>query len=207
MLDQVLAQNVAVSHKVAQSTSSISSSLLLRVLQQLHQEHNTRSQVLIKNVVVEASIAHCKASKLPRVLVRILAALDRCGNQAMLQQLFVEETSVTAQVTNQVANLGANAGVRVLNQCLDVVINVRVVNRLIEILIDTSQLADQAQCIDSQLLCVLIREQFVLGDDCETTTLDELLCEVLGALNGEHQARNQRNRDGDILHTEVAESI
>lgn len=62
--------------------------------------------MLIQDVIVEASISDCKASELPSVSVRILAALDGSGDQPELEQLLIEEASVATQVADQVTDLG-----------------------------------------------------------------------------------------------------
>ena len=83
---------------------------------------------------MEASVAYGETGKLPRVAVRVLAALDGGGNEAVLEQLFVEEAGVSAEVSNQVADLGPDGSILVHNKHFELVINVRIVDVLVEVL-------------------------------------------------------------------------
>ena len=85
VLDQVFAQSIGVSHEVTESTRGVCSSLLLLVSQQLNQQYNAWTQMLIENVVVETGVTNSEAGKLPCVSVWIAATLDSCSNQAKLK--------------------------------------------------------------------------------------------------------------------------
>jgi len=74
--------------------------------------------MLIKDIIVETSITDCKTGKLPRVPVRIPTALDGSSNKAILKELLIEETSVSAQVADQVAYFSTNVGISMGNQNL-----------------------------------------------------------------------------------------
>lgn len=164
MLDQVLAQSVGVADEIAERTSCIGSSLLLLVPEQVDQEHHARPQVLVKHIIVEASITNGKAGELTRVPVGIPAALNRRRNQPKLKQFFIEEASMAAKVSNQVANLGANIRISMRNQDLQVVVNVRIVDRLVEVLVDSGELRDQGQGVHDQLRRIISLHELVLCD-------------------------------------------
>ena len=57
---------------------------------------------------MEASVSHSEASKLPRVSIRVLAALNGRRDQPKLEQLLVEEPSVSTQVSDKITDLGSN---------------------------------------------------------------------------------------------------
>lgn len=118
MLDQIFAQGVRVPHEVAKCSCSVGSCFLLLILEKVDKKDDARSEMLIQYVVVETGITNSKAGELTGVPVGISAALDSCGNKSILEQLLIEEASVTAQVSNQVAHLRSNTGVIVLNQNL-----------------------------------------------------------------------------------------
>jgi len=99
--------------------------------------------MLVKHIVVESSIAYCKASKFAGIAVNVAATLNRSSYQAVLKQLLVEEASVTAEIANQIAYFGTDVGVGMSDQHLQIVVNVCVVDWLVEILVDSGQLRDQ----------------------------------------------------------------
>lgn len=140
MSDQVLAQSVRIANEVAQGSRCVCSSLLLGVLQQLNKKHYAWSQVLIENIVVEPSIADCKAGKLSSIPIAILATIYRSLDEPMLQKLLIEELSVAAEVSDKVANFSSDPSVLMLDKHVEVVIKVRVVDRLVKVFGDASQL-------------------------------------------------------------------
>lgn len=85
MLNQIFAKGIRITNEVTQSTCCICPCLFLLVSEQFYEQNNTRSQVLIKDIVVETSIAHSKASKLTGISVWISTTLDSGSNQAKLQ--------------------------------------------------------------------------------------------------------------------------
>lgn len=64
--------------------------------------------MFIKHIVVEASISNSETSKLPRVSIRISAALDGRRDEPKLKQFLIKEASMSAQISNEVANLRSN---------------------------------------------------------------------------------------------------
>ena len=133
MLDQVSAEGIGVSHKITKGSGCVGSGLLFLVSQKLYKERHTRLQVLIQDVVMEASVSYGEASKLPRVSIRVLAALNGRRDQPKLEQLLVEEPSMSAQVSDQVAYLCSNRRVFMDNQSFQRLVNVSIVNILIEV--------------------------------------------------------------------------
>ena len=115
MPDQVLAESVAIAHEVTKRTGRICSRLLLRVLQQLDQQHNARTQVLVQDVVVETCVADSEARKLARISILVTAALNSGLNKPVFEQFLVEELRVPAEVADEVAYFGADAGIGVLD--------------------------------------------------------------------------------------------
>ena len=113
MLDEVSAQSVGISHEVAQSSSSVSTSFFFSIFEQFNKQGHTWLEMLVEDVIMEASISDCKASKLSCVPVWVLATLNRSGDQTKLEQLFVEEARVPAEVSNQIADLCADRSVLV----------------------------------------------------------------------------------------------
>jgi len=87
---------------------------------------------------VEPSITNSKTRKLPSISVWVSTALDGGGNQAVFEQLFIKETSMSAQIANQVANFGSDAIVFVLDKDLQFVVNIGLMNVFIELLGNTS---------------------------------------------------------------------
>lgn len=96
--------------------------------------------MLVKDVVVEPSIADCKAGKFASIPVAIPTALNGSLDQPVLQKLFVEKLSVAAEVSDQVADLGPDSSVFMLDEHIQIVVKVRIVDRLIEVLGNASQL-------------------------------------------------------------------
>lgn len=96
MTDQILAEGIRVSDKVAQSSGCIGSSLFLLVFKKINKKLDTGTQMLVQDLVMESSISNCKTSKLPGVTVGILTAGYGSLNQSVLQELFVEVTCVSA---------------------------------------------------------------------------------------------------------------
>ena len=108
MLDQVSAERIGVSHEITKGSGCVGSGLLFLVSQKLYKERHTRLQMFIQDVVMEASVAHSEASKLPRVSIRILATLNGRRDQPKFEQLLVEEPSVSTQISDKIADLGSN---------------------------------------------------------------------------------------------------
>jgi len=133
MVDQVLAQAIGVTDKVSESSSSIGSCFLFLILEEIYQQGHARSKVLIEDIIVEASVSHCEASKLPSVLIRVSAALNGSLNQSKLQQLFIEEPCMSAKVTYQVAHLCSDSSIFVQNQGLQLRIDIGCVDVFIEV--------------------------------------------------------------------------
>lgn len=190
MLDQILAQGVAVTHEVTESAGCVGPSLFLLITKQLDKQDHAGTQVLVENVIVETSVTDREAGEFPRVPVGVSATLDSGGNQSKFEKLLIEEARMSAQVTDQVADFGPDISVRVLNQNFEVLINVSVMDRLVEILVDPRELRDQRQRIDNQLRVVISRHELILGDSREAASLDELVSKVLGALRGEDKLRD-----------------
>ena len=71
--------------------------------------------MFVEDVIMEASITNGKTGELSGVSVWVSAALYRCWDQTKLKKLFVEESSVSAEVTNQVADFSSDAGIFVQN--------------------------------------------------------------------------------------------
>jgi hypothetical protein len=67
--------------------------------------------MFVKHIIVEASIAHCKASKLSGIPIWVTTALDSSRNQPEFQKFLVEEAGVSAQISNQVAYFGADVSI------------------------------------------------------------------------------------------------
>lgn len=84
MLDQVFAKSVRVAHEVSQGARCICSSFLLGIFQKLNEKNNTGPQMLIKDVVVETSIADCKAGKFASIPIAISTALNGSLDQSVL---------------------------------------------------------------------------------------------------------------------------
>ena len=135
--------------------------------------------MLIKHIIMEASISHSKACKLASVPIRVLAASNCSFNQSVLKQLLVEEASMSAKVSYQVADLGTDTSIFMGDEVIQISINICVVNRIVEVLGDSSELGDQTQGIYYQLRRVVQRQKLVLVHCGKTTSMDELLCEVL----------------------------
>ena len=140
MSDKVFAEGIRVSHKVTKGAGSVGSGLFFRVFQELNKEWHARPEVLIQYIVVEPSVTHCEASKLPGVPIWILAAIDSGRNQPKLQQLLIEEPSVSTEIANQVAHLSPDPRILIKNQQLQIIVNSSTMNVLIEVLGNTSQL-------------------------------------------------------------------
>jgi hypothetical protein len=143
MLDQILAQDVGIADEVAQRTCCICPCFLFLVSQQLNQQNHTGPQVLIKNVVVKSCIADSETSKLACVPVDISTAFYSSRDQTELEQLFVEEPCVTAEVAKKVTNFSPNVGVLVTNQHFKIGIDVGVMYGLIKVFADSCELANQ----------------------------------------------------------------
>ena len=141
--DKIFAECVRISDEVSKSTCCISPSFLLLIIQKVHQKLDTRAQMLIQVLIVEASVAHSEESKLSSVSVRILTARNGSLNKSMLEQLLIEVASMSAQITNQVADFGPNTGIFMTDERVEFNIDIGVVDRLIELLRDPSQLGDQ----------------------------------------------------------------
>jgi len=131
--DQILAESIRVSDKVAQSSSCVRSSLLLLIFEQIDEKFDTRAQMLVQDLVMEPGIADCEAGKLPRVPIRVLAARDGSLDQAVLEELLVEISRVSAQVSNQVAYLGPDSSIFMADQRVQVNIDVCIVDWLVEL--------------------------------------------------------------------------
>ena len=108
MSDQVSTESIRVSHEVAEGSSCIGSSFLFLVSEKFNQKRDTRLQMLIENVVVEPSITNSEAGELSGVSIRVLTALDGSSDQPKLEQLLVEESSMSAQVSDQIAYLSSD---------------------------------------------------------------------------------------------------
>ena len=52
--------------------------------------------MLVKDLIVEASVADGETCELPRVTVRVLAAGNRSLDKTVFEQFFIEIASVTA---------------------------------------------------------------------------------------------------------------
>lgn len=134
MSDQVSAESIGVPDEVSKSTCCIGSGFFFLVSKKFDQEWNTWLQVLVKNIVVESSITNSEASELPGVSVWVLAAFNSSRNETKLEQLLVEEASVTTEVSNQVADLGSDGSVVVNDQLFQVFVDVSLMDVLVEIL-------------------------------------------------------------------------
>ena len=85
---------------------------------------------------METSIADCEAGKLSSVSIRVLTAGDRSLDQPVLEKLFVEVASVTAQVSNQVADLRTDSGILVADQTNQLSVDIGIVDWLIKLFRD-----------------------------------------------------------------------
>lgn len=63
--------------------------------------------MLVENIVVESCIANSEARELSGVSIWVLATVNGCLDQPILQQFLVEETSVSAQISNEIADFGS----------------------------------------------------------------------------------------------------
>mgnify|MGYP002809575301 CR=1 FL=1 len=96
--------------------------------------------MLIQDIVVEASITDGEAGELAGVAIGVLAAGDSRLDQTVLEKLFVEVASVSAEVSDEVADLGTDSGVFVADQRVQVDVDVCIVDGLIELLGDPGEL-------------------------------------------------------------------
>ena len=80
--------------------------------------------MLVENIVMEASVSNSKARELSCVSVWVLAALDSSRNESELQQLFVEEPSMSTEISDQVADFGPDRSISVGNQSFQVIVNI-----------------------------------------------------------------------------------
>ena len=149
MFDQVTAQSVGVTDKVTQGSCSIGSSLFFLISKKFYEKRNTRFQMFIKHIVVEASISNSKTSKLSRVSIRISAALNGCRDKPKLKQFLIEEASMSTQITDKVAHLGSNWSILMNNQILEIVVNIWIMNIFIKVFRNSSQLRNQTQSINN----------------------------------------------------------
>jgi len=124
VFDEISAQCIGISDEVAESTCSIGSCLLLLISEELNKERHAWFQVLVEDVIVEASISNGEAGELPRVPIWVPAALDGRGDEPELQEFLIEESSMAAEVSNQIANFGPDGGVLMHDEILEVLVNV-----------------------------------------------------------------------------------
>jgi len=96
MLDEVFAESIGVSNKVSKGSRSVGTSLFFSVSEEFHKQGYTWLEVLVKNIVVEASVSNSEACKLPCVSIRVLTALDRGCDETELEKLLVEESCMSA---------------------------------------------------------------------------------------------------------------
>ena len=96
--------------------------------------------MLIEDFIVETSVSYSEAGELSRVAVWISATLNSCRNQAVLEQLLVEEASVAAKISNQIAYLCSDSCIFMLDQTLQISVDVRVVDRVVELFRDPCEL-------------------------------------------------------------------
>lgn len=82
---------------------------------------------------MEASVTDSEAGELSGVSILIAAALNRCGNNSVSQELLVEESGVATQISNQVANLSSDSWVLMHDQSFEVDIDIGLVDRLVEV--------------------------------------------------------------------------
>ena len=150
MPDQVFAEGIRVPHEVAKRTCGICTCLLLLVLEKINEELDTRPQMLVQDLVMEASITHGETGELASVAVGILAALDSGLDQPVLEKLLIEVASVAAQIADKVADFRTDARIIVANQRAQVSVDVRIVDRLIEFFRNTSKLRYQTQSVDDK---------------------------------------------------------
>jgi len=147
--------------------------------------------MFIKHIVVEASISNSKTSKLPRVSIRISAALDGRRDEPKLKQFLIKEASMSAQISNEVAHLGSNWSILMNNKILEIIINIWIVNIFIKVFWNPSQLRNETQSINNQDWTVIVIQQSILVDDSQPIALDELLSKLLGALSAEDKSGNE----------------
>lgn len=133
MTDEILAKSIGVPDEVAKSTGRIGARLLLLVFEKVDQKLYTRTQMLVKHLVVEACIAYGEAGKFPRVAVWILAASYGSVYQAVLQELLVEVARVAAQIADEVADFGPDARVLMADERVEVRVDIGVVYGLVEL--------------------------------------------------------------------------
>ena len=125
------------------------------VLEKIDEKFDAWAQVLIQDLVMEAGVSNGETSKLPSVAIRVLTARDCSFDQAMLQELFIEVASVSAQVSDQVAHLGPNARIFMTNERVQVNIDVCVVNRFVELFGDSCQLRYERKSVNDECRWVL----------------------------------------------------
>ena len=132
--DQILAEGVRIANKVTQGSGGVCSRLLLLVFEEVDEEFDTWTEMLVQDLVMETSVTHSETSKLSSVAVWILAAGNRCLDQSMLQELLIEIARVTTQITDQVADFCPDASIIMADESVQVHIDVGIVDWLIELL-------------------------------------------------------------------------
>jgi hypothetical protein len=177
------------------------------IFQELNKKLDAGSEMLIQDVVVEASIANSEASKLASVPIRVLAASNGSFNQSVLEQLLIEEACMSAQVSDQVANLGSDTSILMQNQVVQVLVNIGVMNGLIKVFGDSCQLRDKTQGVNDQLRWVINGQQLVLVHCGEASSVHKLTGKVLRLLSSEDQLGDQTNGNWDILLGQMSDGI
>jgi len=124
VFDEISAQCIGISDEIAESTCSIGSCLLFLISEELNKERHAWFQVLVEDIIVEASISNGEAGELPGVPIWVPAALDGRRDEPELQELLIEESSMAAEVSNQIANFGPDGGVLMHDEILEVLVNV-----------------------------------------------------------------------------------
>jgi hypothetical protein len=83
---------------------------------------------------MKPSITYSETCELSGVPIRISAALNSSSNESVLEQFFIKESCMSAQVTNEVAYFSSDTSISVKNERLKFIIDISLVDVLIEIL-------------------------------------------------------------------------
>jgi len=196
---KIFAKSIWITHKISKSSSCICSCLFFLILQKLNQNNNTRFQMFIKNIVMETSISYSKTCKLSSVPVYISTTFYSCCYQSEFQEFFVEKASVSAQITYKITNFRSYIRILMYDKRLQVVVNICIVNGLIKIFAYSRKLTDQWQTISYQVYITIFWQQLVFLDCSKSTSLHELLCEILWAFCCENKFWDQADSNRDII--------
>lgn len=89
--------------------------------------------MLVKHLVVEASVSNGEASELSGVSVWILATGYGSFNKSVLEKFFVEVACMAAKIADQIANFGPDSSIFVADKSVQVHIDICVVDRFVKL--------------------------------------------------------------------------